>query len=207
MMDWSQKSWCGHRNPKTTKANEIPRRQKSAFLSMPASTHEISIQFRFQSNSNQHEVSTAFPKATKNNTTGDKEHEERTKSFPSKNNHSECLLHFKIGSYELINLGNISDSTAVGWGHLRTSCWDKSRYVLEASPNVVITKKYHFITKERRKSERHNALIVFSDTFTRTNTEMSHEIKKKIPIINYKTNSKPVERWKRNKKEFDFVLN
>lgn len=54
----------------------------------------------------------------------------------------------------------------------RTPCRHKARHVLEVSipPNVVITRKYIFY-----QESRHNALIVFSDIFTRTNSEMSHE--------------------------------
>lgn len=60
-------------------------------------------------------------------------------------------------------------------GYLRTSCWDKSRYILEVSapPNVVITKSF--------RQETSNVLIVFPEQ-----TENEPQEKKKIPIINYK---------------------
>lgn len=105
-------------------SNWIPKLQ-SAFL-LPgmadASKQGISIPSRIQSNSNQHEIFTAVEKRQK-------DQRQRTwKKFSIRKESLEnvfCILK----RIRFINFGISQHRRKVMYGHLRTSCWNQSRYV------------------------------------------------------------------------------
>jgi hypothetical protein len=127
---------------------------------------EISIPLRIQSNSNQQEIVetlSAFgvftrKKATKVNT---KEHKKQFSIYLEKQLFESVVLHFKISNL----VHKFRDFTDRRAGHLRTHhvamvplcCFRRFQFHLMSLRNIF----YHQI--------RHNALIVFSDIFTRTN--------------------------------------